>query len=61
MKGIGHYTAKHFANSPGWPVTLVLMGVAFLGVDTIAIRVKCQFQAGLKSVNGAESQWLFLK
>jgi hypothetical protein len=39
---IGYYTAKHFANSLGWPVTLVLMGVAFLGVGTIAIRVKRQ-------------------
>lgn len=37
---IGFYTAKHFANSLGWPVTLVLMGVAFLGVGTIALRVK---------------------
>ena len=37
---IGFYTAKHFANSLGWPVTLVLMGVAFLGVGTIAIRLK---------------------
>jgi hypothetical protein len=39
---IGFYTAKHFANSLGWPVTLVLMGVAFLGVGTIAMRVKRQ-------------------
>lgn len=37
---IGFYTAKHFANSLGWPVTLVLMGVAFLGVGTVAIKVK---------------------
>jgi hypothetical protein len=37
---IGFYTAKHFANSLGWPITLVLMGVAFLGVGTIAIKVK---------------------
>ena len=37
---IGFYTAKHFANSLGWPVTLVLTGVAFLGVGTIAIRVR---------------------
>lgn len=37
---IGFYTAKHFANSLGWPITLVLMGVAFLGVGTIAMRVK---------------------
>jgi hypothetical protein len=37
---IGFYTAKHFANSLGWPITLVLMGVAFLAVGTLAIRVK---------------------
>ncbi len=37
---IGYYSAKHFANSLGWPVTLVLMGVAFLGVGTLAIKVR---------------------
>jgi hypothetical protein len=37
---IGFYTAKHFANSLGWPVSMVLMGVAFLGVGTLAIRVR---------------------
>ena len=37
---IGFYTAKHFANSLGWPVSLVLMGIAFLGVGTIALKVR---------------------
>ena len=37
---IGYYTANHFANSLGWPVTLVVMGVAFLAVGAIALRVK---------------------
>jgi len=37
---IGYYSAEHFANSLGWPLTLVLMGIAFLGVGTIAIKVK---------------------
>lgn len=37
---IGYYTAKYFANSLGWPVTLVLMGVAFLGVGTLALKVR---------------------
>jgi len=37
---IGYYSAEHFANSLGWPVTLVLMGIAFLSVGTIAIKVK---------------------
>jgi len=39
---IGFYTTKHFANSLGWPVTLVLMGVAFLGVGTIAMKLRRQ-------------------
>lgn len=37
---IGYFTSKHFADSLGWPITLVLMGVAFLGVGTVAIKVK---------------------
>lgn len=37
---IGFYTAKHFADSLGWPVSLVLMGVAFLAVGTLALKVK---------------------
>lgn len=37
---IGYFSSEHFANSLGWPVTLVLMGVAFLGVGTIAIKIK---------------------
>ena len=37
---IGYYSAEHFANSLGWPVTLIIMGIIFLGVGTIAIKVK---------------------
>lgn len=37
---IGYFTEKHFANSLGWPVTLVLMGVVFLGIGAIAIKLK---------------------
>ncbi len=37
---IGYYSAEHFANSLGWPVTLILMGVVFLGIGTMAIKVK---------------------
>jgi hypothetical protein len=39
---IGYYTAQHFANSLGWPIALILMGVAFMGVGTIAMKVKRQ-------------------
>lgn len=37
---IGYFSAKHFVDSLGWPVTLVLMGIAFLGIGTIAIKLK---------------------
>ncbi len=37
---IGFYTSRHFAHSLGWPVSLVLMGVAFLGIGTLALKVK---------------------
>jgi hypothetical protein len=37
---IGYYSAEHFSNSLGWPITLMLMGVAFLSVGAIALKVK---------------------
>lgn len=37
---IGYFTARHFVDSLGWPVSLVLMGVAFIGVGTLAMRLK---------------------
>jgi hypothetical protein len=39
---IGYFTAQHFVDSLGWPISLVLMGVAFIGVGTLALRVKRQ-------------------
>lgn len=37
---IVYFSEEHFANSLGWPVTLVLIGVAFLAVGAIALKVK---------------------
>jgi len=37
---IGYFSGKHFANSLGWPITLMLIGVAFLAVGALAIKVK---------------------
>lgn len=37
---IGYFSEKHFANSLGWPVTLVLMGITFIGIGAIAIKIK---------------------
>jgi hypothetical protein len=40
---IGYYTSEYFMHSVGWPVALIIMGIAFLGVGTMAIRVKRKF------------------
>lgn len=37
---IFYFSEKYFSNSLGWPVTLILMGVVFLAVGAIAIKVK---------------------
>lgn len=37
---IGYYSAEYFANSLGWPITLLVMGIAFLSVGTIVIKLK---------------------
>jgi hypothetical protein len=37
---IGYYTEEHFVNSVGWPVALVLLGVAFFAVGAMAVRIK---------------------
>ena len=37
---IGYFSAEHFVDSLGWPITLVITGVVFLGVGMVAIRVK---------------------
>ncbi len=39
---IGYFTAQHFVDSLGWPISLVLMGIAFMGVSALAVRVKRQ-------------------
>ncbi|TMQ74386.1 hypothetical protein ACCUM_1691 [Candidatus Accumulibacter phosphatis] len=39
---IGYFTTQHFVDSLGWPISLVLMGVAFMGVSALAMRVKRQ-------------------
>lgn len=37
---IGYYTEEYFVNSVGWPVALIIMGMAFLGIGTLALKVK---------------------
>ncbi|MDX1452571.1 MAG: hypothetical protein R3183_08425 [Oleiphilaceae bacterium] len=37
---IGYFSEQHFADSLGWPITLVLMGILFLAIGLIALKVK---------------------
>lgn len=37
---IVYFSGEYFADSLGWPITLMLMGVAFLGVGALALGVK---------------------
>jgi len=37
---IGYYTDEHFANAVGWPIALVIMGAAFLGIGILTLKVK---------------------
>lgn len=39
---ISYFSAEHFADSLGWPITLMLLGLVFMGVGTIAMKVKRQ-------------------
>lgn len=40
---IGYFTAKHFANTLGWPIALVLIGVALIGVSALAVRLNNKY------------------
>lgn len=40
---IGYYTSEYFMHSVGWPVALIIMGIAFLGVGSMAIKVKRKY------------------
>jgi len=34
---IGYYMAEHFANKLGWPIALVVIGVALIGLSTLTL------------------------
>lgn len=40
---IGYYTAKHFANTAGWPIALVIIGIALIGMSTLAVRLNNKY------------------
>ncbi|NOS96527.1 MAG: DUF2157 domain-containing protein [Methylotenera sp.] len=40
---IGYYTAKHFANTVGWPIALVMIGLALIVVSSLAVRLNNKY------------------
>lgn len=40
---IGYFTEEHFVNSVGWPVALILLGIAFFGISAGAWRIKKKY------------------
>lgn len=40
---IGYYTAEHFANAVGWPISLVIIGLALFGLGSLAVRLNNKY------------------
>lgn len=40
---IGYFTAKHFANTLGWPIALVVIGIALIGMSALAVRLNNKY------------------
>lgn len=40
---IGYYTAKHFANAVGWPIALVLIGIALIALGSLAVKLNNKY------------------
>lgn len=40
---ISYYTAKHFANAVGWPIALVMIGIALIALSSLAVRINNKY------------------
>lgn len=40
---IGYFTAEHFSNVTWWPLLLILLGVLFLGIGALAVRINSKY------------------
>jgi hypothetical protein len=40
---IGYFTAEHFANTVGWPISLVIIGLALFGLGSLAVRLNNKY------------------
>lgn len=40
---IGYFTAEHFQDSLGWPLVLILLGMVFIALSAIAMRINRRY------------------
>lgn len=40
---IGYFTAEHFANTLGWPIALVIIGIAFIAISAMAVGLNNKY------------------
>jgi hypothetical protein len=40
---ISYYTAEHFANTVGWPVALIFIGLVLIGLGSLAVRLNRKY------------------
>lgn len=43
---IGYFSDKHFGDTLGWPVIMIIMGFCFLGIGALAVRLNNKFIKG---------------
>jgi len=40
---LGYFSGKHFANTIGWPMTLILMGLVMMGIGSTAWKIRNKY------------------
>ena len=40
---IGYFTAEHFQDSLGWPLVLIMLGVVFIVLSAVAVRINKRY------------------
>ena len=40
---IGYFTAKYFADSLGWPILLIILGLVFMAIGSLAVKINTQY------------------
>lgn len=48
----GWFTAQHFADSIGWPLTLIAFGLAMIGLSALAYRIDRDYVRGRRNRGG---------